>query len=323
MKAFSYSQAQSFEGALERFHEASASQYLAGGVDLLGEMKDGLVEPDRLVNLKRIPESDTIEVDGDAWTFGPNVTIGRLEKHGELRKRLPALAEAAGHVGSPQIRNMGTLGGNLAQHSRCWYYRHKDIQCLKNGGARCYARQGDSRYHCLFTENPCISPSVSNLATALMALEGRIHVFTKNGEEEWTVEDLYREAWRNPMAHNSLSPSDLIVRVVVPDAGRRSHYLQQSDRAEFDWALVSAAASAQIEGGTLRDARLVIGSIAPGPFQLDEVNAMLEGKALTEDLAAAAAEKLLAKADPTAENAYKVPLAKALARRSLMALSAS
>lgn len=321
MKAFSYSQAQSFQGAVERFNEADAARYLAGGVDLLGEMKDSVLEPDRLVNLKPIPESDSIEAGDEIWTLGPNVTIGRLEKHGKLRERFPAIAEAARHVGSPQIRNMGTLGGNLAQHSRCWYYRHKDVQCLKNGGAQCYARLGDSRYHCLFTDNPCISPSVSNLATALMALEGRIHVLTEKGEEEWTLEDLYRDAWRNPMAHNSLAPADLIVRVIVPDAGRRSHYLQQSDRAEFDWALVSAAASARMEGGTLRDARLVVGCVAPGPYQLEEVNAMLEGKSLTEDLAASAAEKLLDKADPTPENAYKVPLAKTLARRCLMALA--
>jgi xanthine dehydrogenase YagS FAD-binding subunit len=320
MKAFEYTQAQSVSGAVERFKEGKASRYLGGGVDLLGEMKDYLVEPDRVVDLKRIPGFATVERSGKELSLGAGVLLSRLEKDGEIRKRFPAIAEAARHVGSPQVRNMGTLGGNLAQHSRCWYYRHPDVECLKNGGDRCYARSGDSRYHCLFTENPCISPVVSNLASALMALGAKVHVFTGKGEEEWTLEDLYRDAWRNPTAHNSLSPGDLIVRVVVPDEGRRSHYLQQSDKADFDWALVSAAASARIEQGRLRAPRLVVGVIAPGPFQSEEVNGMLEGAELTEELAAAAAEKLLEGADATEENAYKVPLAKALARRCLLKL---
>lgn len=321
MKPFQYAQAQSYPGAVELYRDAPSSEYLGGGVDLLGQLKDSLVAPDRLVNLKRIPESDTIEHEKGAWTFGPGVTIRRLQDHPEIRKRFPAIAEACRHVGSPQIRNMGTLGGNLAQHSRCWYYRHKDIQCLKKGGELCYASIGESRYHCLFTNNPCISPAVSNLATALMALDARVFVLTGKGEQEWTVSKLFEDAWNTPTAHHSLKPGDLIVRVVVPDEKRRSHYLQQSDKAEFDWALVSAAASARLENGRLRDPRLVLGCVAPGPFQKAEANAILEGQSLTEELAAKAAEKLLEGAEPTAENAYKVPLAKALARRCLMQLA--
>lgn len=321
MKPFEYAQAQSYPGALELYREAQSSEYLGGGVDLLGQLKDALVAPDRIVNLKRIPNSDTIEQENGAWTFGPGVTISRLQEHPEIGKRFPAIAEASRHVGSPQIRNMGTLGGNLAQHSRCWYYRHKDIQCLKNGGDLCYASIGESRYHCLFTDNSCISPAVSNLATALLALDARVFVLTDEGEQEWTVEKLFEDAWNTPTSHHSLKPGNLIVRVVVPDEKRRSHYLQQSEKAEFDWALVSVAASAKIESGVLRDPRLVLGCVAPGPYQVAEVNALLEGERLSGDLASKAAEKLLQGAEPTSDNAYKVPLAKALARRCLLQLA--
>lgn len=320
MNAFEYTQAQSYAGAAELYRDASSSQYLGGGVDLLGQMKDDLTTPKRLVNLKTISESDTIDQREAGWTIGPNVILARLQNHEEIKTRFPAIAEAARHVGSPQIRNMGTLGGNLAQHSRCWYYRQKDVKCLKNGGTQCYARSGDSRYHCLFTRNACISPAVSNLATALMALNGKVFVLTEEGEKEWTIEDLYASAWTDSEAHNSLKSGDLIVRVVVPDEGRRSHYIQQSDKAEFDWALVSAAASAKVEDGVLREPRIALGSVASGPYQVEEVNAMLEGQTLTEDLAAKAAEKLLDGAAESPENAYKVPLAKALARRCLMKL---
>lgn len=322
MKPFQYANARTFAGAGKLYRDAPSSAYLGGGVDLLGRMKDGLAEPERVVNLKKIPESGKIERKGNTWNLGPGVTIAQLQDHEEIGKAFPGIAEAARHVGSPQIRNMGTLGGNLAQHSRCWYYRHKDVQCLKNGGDVCYASVGDSRYHSLFTNNACISPVVSNLATALAALDATVVVRTSEGQKDWTIEDLFEDAWNDPAAHHSLKPGDLIVLVKIPDFKRRSHYMQQSDKAEFDWALVSAAASARVEGGVLRQPQLVLGAIAPGPYQLKEVNDMLEGQPLTETLAGKAAERLLEGAEATPENAYKIPLAKAIARRCLLKLLA-
>lgn len=321
MNAFEYARAQTFDGAADLYHDAKSSAYLAGGVDLMGQMKDTLTAPERVINLRSIGKSATIERKDGSWILGPNVTIAAMEAHKELGKRLAAVSEASRHVGSPQIRNMGTLGGNLAQHSRCWYYRQKDVQCLKNGGELCYASIGDSRYHCLYTNCECISPSVSNLAVALMALDARVTVLTAEGAEEWTIEQLYAEAWNDPGVHNSLQPGQLITGIIIPDEGRRSHYLQQSDKAEFDWALVSAAASARIEDGRLRAPRLVLGCIAPGPFQMKEVNELLDGQRLTDALADKAAERLLENAAPTEANRYKVPLARALAKRSLLHLA--
>ena len=145
---------------------ADKGRFLAGGIDVLGEMKEYIAQPRRLVNVKELPGTRDI-ARGKEWTIGANVTIAELEHDDELKRVFPGLQQAAAEVGSPQIRNVATVGGNLAQHSRCWYYRHRDIRCLKKGGDTCYAREGENKYHSLFSGNPCISPVVSNLAIAL------------------------------------------------------------------------------------------------------------------------------------------------------------
>jgi xanthine dehydrogenase YagS FAD-binding subunit len=316
VKAFQYTSARTVADAIEA---AGNGKYLAGGIDLLGEMKDYIAQPGLLINIKHLPDTQEIKT-GKTWTIGANVTIAALTAHAELRKTFPGLAEAAEEVGSPQIRNVATVGGNLAQHSRCWYYRHRDIMCLKRGGSTCYAREGENKYHSLFTGNPCISPVVSNLATALAALDARVIV--RRGQEDvpLTMAELYAKAWDNPTAHHSLGPTDLILRVEVPDDGRRSAYLQISEKASFDWALVSCAAAAKISDGKLRSARVVLGSVAPVPWEVKEANALLEGQPLNEALAGKVADRILQEALPLAHNGYKVPIAHALVRRTLMKL---
>src|SRR5258708_426631 len=214
MKAFQYASARSVASARELVGENGA--YLSGGVDLLGQMKDYLVEPKILVNVKTIPGLNKIESGRKAWTIGGNVTISSLEDHEGIRKMFPGIQQAAAEVGSRQIRNVATVGGNLAQHSRCWYYRHRDVLCLKKGGDMCYARHGDNRYHSLFTGNTCISPVVSNLAVALAALDAKVTVQRGERMPQMTIAELYAKAWDNPTAHHSLDPGDLILKIEVP-----------------------------------------------------------------------------------------------------------
>ena len=318
MKPFQYATALSPERAVEL--AGRDGRFFAGGIDVLGEMKDGLSAPDVLVNVKELPDTHEITQGNDAWTFGTNVRLVELETDPQVRAIFPGLAEAAREVGSPQIRNVATIGGNLAQHSRCWYYRHKDIECLKNGGDTCFARIGKNRHHSLFSGNPCISPVVSNLSVALAALGAEVVVFDGEGERRMTVPELYENAWVNSLAHNSLGPKDLILRVEVPLERDRSAYLQVSEKKRFDWALVSAAAAARVEGRRLHAPRVVLGVVAPVPYQVEEANALLDGQELTEALAEEAAEILLDDARPRTYNGYKVPLAKALAKRALMNL---
>jgi xanthine dehydrogenase YagS FAD-binding subunit len=174
MKAFAYVIAQTPESAVELVR--NQGRFIAGGIDLLGELKEHIAEPKTLVNVKMLPGTQEIMPANDKWVVGANVTLAAMAAHAELRRVLPGVAEAAEEVGSPQMRNVATVGGNLAQHSRCWYYRQRDIRCLKKGGATCYAREGENKYHCLFSGATCVSPAVSNLATALTALGASVIV---------------------------------------------------------------------------------------------------------------------------------------------------
>jgi xanthine dehydrogenase YagS FAD-binding subunit len=296
-------------------------RYLAGGMDLLSEMKEYIAQPKVLVNIKSLP-LNKIEPGDKSWTIGANVTISELEVHPQLKKVLPGIQQAASEVGSRQIRNFGTVGGNLAQRSRCWYYRHRDIHCLKKGGDMCYARHGDNRYHSLFTGNTCISPIVSNMAIAFGALDAAVIVLKDGKEQKMTIDELYHEAWRDAEAHNSLEPGDLILRVEVPVQRSRSAYLQMSARSDFDWALVSCAAAAKVDGNKLSNARVVMGAVSNIPHQVEAANAFLEGKELSEENSAKAADLILEKAHVQTFNGYKIPIARALIHRTLMKLIA-
>ncbi len=320
MKSFEYATASSPAGARDLV--GADGRYLAGGMDLLSEMKEYIAQPKTLVNIKALPGLSKIEPGSKLWSFGANVTIAEIEDHEDIRKTFPALPQAAAEVGSRQIRNLGTLGGNLAQHSRCWYYRHRDTLCLKKGGDLCYALHGDNRYHSLFTGNSCISPVVSNMAIALAALDAQVLVQKADKTQRLTIAELYAEAWRNPEAHNSLEPGDLILKVEVPVQNQRSAYLQMSAKSEFDWALVSCAAAGRLEAGKLRKVRVVMGAIANVPYQVEAANRFLEGKALDESSADKAADILLEKPHLFSDNGYKLPIARALIRRTLLQLKA-
>ncbi|MBI5767737.1 MAG: FAD binding domain-containing protein [Verrucomicrobia bacterium] len=320
MNAFSYVTAQTAGSAVELVRERG--RFLAGGMDLLGEIKDGLAEPAVLVNVKALPGTREIVVAKDKVVIGANVTLATLAEHAEAKKLLPALAQAADAVGSPQMRNVGTVGGNLAQHSRCWYYRQRDVRCVKKGGSRCFARGGENKYHSLFTKNMCLSPCVSNLAVALSALDAAVVVQRGAKTVTLAIAQLYERAWSEPKAHHSLAADELILRVEVPvAAGARSAYVRIAEKNEFDWALVSCVAAGRIEGGKLRGVRVALGSVAPIPWQVKEANAALEGREPTAENAAKAAERLLKDAEPREQIGYKIPIAQALVKRAVTALA--
>ena len=320
MKSFQYVTATSPSSA--RDLAGTDGRFLAGGMDLLSEMKEYIAQPKTLVNIKSLPGLNRIEPGASSWTIGTNVTIAEIEDHPELKKVFPGLQQAAAEVGSRQIRSLGTVGGNLAQHSRCWYYRHRDVHCLKKGGDMCYARHGDNRYHSLFTGNTCISPVVSNLAVALGALDAKVIVQKDGKEQTMSIPELYAEAWRNPEAHNSLEPGDLILKVELPVRQQRSAYLQMSEKSDFDWAIVSCAAAAKVDGNKLSGARVVLGSVSNVPYEVEAANKFLEGKELNNETIAKAADLILEKAKAQTFNGYKIPIARTLIRRVLVQLKA-
>ena len=318
MNAFTYATALSTVGARQLVADKGA--YLAGGNDLLGLLKDYLVSADILVNIKSLPGLDKIERGEKIWTIGSLVTVAHIENDADIKKDFPGLHQAASEVASQQIRNVATVGGNLAQHSRCWYFRHRDTQCLKKDGDLCYALNGENRYHSLFTGNTCISPVVSSLATIFASLEATAIVLRDGEEMRLSMAELYQRAWENPLAHNSLKNGDLILRVEIPTTRSRSAYLQVSDRHAFDWALVSCAAAADVVDGKLKSPRVALGSISPVPHQVETANRFLDGKVLDNATATQAADMILKDAKPLEHNAYKVPLAHALIRRTLLKL---
>jgi xanthine dehydrogenase YagS FAD-binding subunit len=298
-------------------------RYLGGGIDLLGEMKEYIVSPDILVDVKSSVSSAIEFVKGDVagWLLFGSTTVAEIAAHEGLKKTLPGLVEAAGEIGSPQIRNVATLAGNLLQHSRCWYYRQPDITCLKRGGSTCYGTDGENKYLSLFSGCACISPIVSNLATMLIALEADAEIRTGNKTWTLTMAELYHKAWKNPAAHNSLEPQDFLLSVTVPPNRTRCAYRQVSEKNEFDWALVSCAVAGNVTNGRITDMRVVLGAVAPVPYMVAAANHYLEGKELTDEHASKAADIILRHAKPLAQNGYKVPLAHALIRRTLLALN--
>jgi xanthine dehydrogenase YagS FAD-binding subunit len=320
MKSFQYATALSPASARELLGKDGA--YLAGGNDLLNLMKEYLAQPDILVNIKSLPGSNKIESGARAWTIGTNVTVAELEDHAALKKVFPGLQQAAAEVGSRQIRNVATVGGNLAQHSRCWYFRHRDTLCLKKGGDTCFARNGENKYHSLFTGNPCISPVVSNLSVVLATLDAAVIVQRDGKETRLSIPELYAKAWDNPTAHNSLNAGDLILKVEIPVQERRSAYQQMSEKAMFDWALVSCAAAAKVAGKKLTQVKIALGAVSPVPHEVKAANEFLEGKTLDDDTANKAADLILEKAQVHSQNGYKVPIVRALVRRTLAQLVA-
>jgi len=319
MKAFEYATALSTDSARELVGANGA--YLAGGNDLLALMKEYLVDPKRLVNIKSLPGIDKIQSSSKGWTIGALTTVAEIEDHAGIAQTFPGLQQAAAEVGSRQIRNVATVGGNLAQHSRCWYFRHRDVLCLKKGGEMCYARHGESKYHSLFTGNTCISPIPSNLSIAFGVLDATVIVLRDGKETPLTIPDLYQKAWDEPTAHNSLQQGDLIMRVEVPAQQRKSAYLQMSEKSVFDWALVSCAAAAKVDGNKLSDVKIFLGAVSNVPYQVQAANEFLEGKTVDDATSAKAADLLLEKAHVQAHNGYKVPIVRALVRRTLAQLT--
>jgi xanthine dehydrogenase YagS FAD-binding subunit len=322
MNAFQYISAATPQDAIAL--AGTTGRYLGGGIDLLGEMKDYIVSPDLLVNVKGLAAG--IEIPAPTATPGharlhPETTIAALESDPGLAAALPGLAEAAAEVASPQIRNVATLAGNLLQHSRCWYYRQPDLTCLKRGGETCYAPQGENKYLALFSACACVSPIVSSLSVILSALEAHVEIQRGAKTEKISMADFYADAWKNPHAHNSLKPQDLILAVHVPLTRTRSAYRQLSEKGAFDWALVSCAAAGNVVAGKFRDVRLALGSVAPVPYLVAEVHHYLEGKEATDAIASHAADLLLKDAKPLSQNGYKIPLAHTLVRRALLALA--
>ncbi len=323
MQRFELARPRDLAQARELLSEKPGSVYKAGGVDLIDHLKEHLAEPPRVVDLKTIAALDQIAVETDGGLrIGPLVTLAKLAAHPQVAASHPALAVACGEAASPQVRNLATLGGNLLQRPRCWYYRLETYKCLKKGGDVCFAVTGENRYHVIFGGGPSYAAHPSNAAVALAALRAVFVLESAKGRREIAAGDFFTSPARDPERENQLLPGELLVEIRVPSAaGWRSLYDEVRERAAFDWPLVSNAVALRVEAGVVREARVVLGAVAPMPWRVARAEQALVGAALSEAAAAAAARAASVGAQPLSDNGYKVELVQALLRRSLLALA--
>jgi xanthine dehydrogenase YagS FAD-binding subunit len=296
---------------------------LAGGVDVLDLMKQDLIAPAALVNLKSLPGLDRIEFAPDAsLRIGALVKVAALADNTAIRAKYAALADAASEAATPQIRNLATVAGNLLQRPRCWYFRNPDVNCLKKGGDKCFSIGGLNRYHAILGGGPSYIVHPSNLAVALVAFGASAKIVGPDGERTVELEEFFTLPTVDAKRENSLGAGEIVTEVVVPPppAGACSAYLEAREKQSFDWPLVSAAAViGRAPGSTVvRDARVVMGAVAPIPWRSPEAEAVLKGAALDQDRARAAAEAALKNAQPMSDNAYKVTIARVIVRRALL-----
>ncbi len=325
MKNFEYLQPKSLveAGDMLSAGEATAIPF-AGGTDALGLMKDGVVAPARVVNLKTLPDLGAIRyVSGKGLHIGALASITAIHDHEEIARHYPVLTEAAGQVASPQLRNLGTLGGNLCQRPRCWYFRG-DFHCIRKGGDVCYAYQGQNRYHCIVGGGPCYIVYPSDLAVALLALDASVVIATGNRSRTIPLADFYVLPQTDYRHENILKPGEILTAVQVPDPppGTVSAYLKFKEREVWDFAMVSVAAVLQRNGATIKSGRLAFGGVAPAPWRDEALNRLLAGVSGDEKSLVKVAERAFTDAEPLAMNKYKVPLARNLTKRILSQLLA-
>jgi len=298
-----------------------APRPLAGGQDLLTTMKDYTSRPARIVNLKNIPGLNRITLTARGLSIGALVTLTELEEHAGVRKSFPGLAEAAQSIATPQIRNLGTVGGNLCQRPRCWYFRLEEVICLKKGGDECYAYSGENKYNAIIAGGPSYIVHPSDLAPMLLALGARVSVVGAKGRRVIPLDKFFTlPSDGNVRRENVLENEEIITEINVPASplAARSTYLKFKERESLDFALASVAAAVQIAPNkTVRASRIVLGGVAPIPWRVPAAENYLIGKTLTPDVLAEAGKLALAEAKPLEKNAYKVPLAQTLVRRAL------
>lgn len=320
MKNFRYQKASTVKEALAQLKAAGgAAKLMAGGTDLLGEMKDGIARPDRLIHL-RIPQLNYILADSKGLRIGALTPLNAIVAHPHIKERYAALAQAAGEVGSPQLRHMGTLGGNLCQRPRCWYYRG-EFPCLKKGGETCYAVAGQNKYHAILGGGPCFIVHPSDTAPALMALEASVRIIGPRGERVVPLTDFFIAPTKDSSREHILRPEEILTEILIPPLPEesRSLYLKARERRCWDFALASVALVQVMKGGEHQGTRIVLGGVAPFPYRVLKTEGALKGKRIDEALAAQAGRLAVFGARPLSQNAYKVELTQTLVRRAILA----
>jgi xanthine dehydrogenase YagS FAD-binding subunit len=291
---------------------------LAGGQDLIALMKDYVLQPDQVVNVKTLDAAIEATPDG-GLRIGSAVRLSDLAAHRDVQARYPALAEAAAEVGTPQIRHIGTVGGNLCQRPRCWYFRNEEFHCLKKAGPRCYAVDGENQFHAILGGGPCHIVHPSSIAVPLVAFGARMRVVGPSGEREVAAGDFFVLPEQRLMYENVLDPNELVTHVTLPRLEDvRSATYEVRYKQAFDWPIAFATAVLTMDGSRVDRARIVMGAVAPIPWRSEAAEHALAGQPLGEAAAEGAAAAALQDAQPMTGNAYKVQVARTAVRRAVL-----
>jgi xanthine dehydrogenase YagS FAD-binding subunit len=296
----------------------------AGGIDLLDLMKEGILKPSRLVNLRAIPGLDQVRLDGkQGLELGALVTLARIASHPGIRRSYGALADAAGHAATPQVRNAATIGGNLLQRSRCWYFRSEYFHLPE---ARGNPAEGENQYHAIFDNSRTPMVHSSTPATALLAYGASVELVGPQGKSRTVaLNDLLLPPDMKRDRDTVVEPGEVLTKVTLPalPQGTKAAYHKQTERDSYDWPICDVAVVLQMNAQTVESASIVLGWVAPTPRRAVEAERVMIGGRVTGELARAAAAAAVAGATPLAKNGYKIPVLEAVVRRTILAAAAA
>ena len=321
MKAFAYVNPTNEKDAVAALKGGGTAMPIAGGQDLLARMKDYIHQPDRLVNVKNALESTITAAPDGGLTIGAAVKIVDLAENHDVATKYPAVVAAAGDIGTPQIRNSGTVGGNINQRPRCWYFRNEEFVCFKKGGNRCFSPTGENQFHAIFGNNgPSHIVHPSNLAVPFVAYGARFRVVGPNGAREIPAAEYFTMPTpQNVLKENVLADDELLTHVILPSPGNvKAGFYEVRYKESHDWPLAFATVVVTTNGSTITSARVVMGAVAPVPWRSEDAERALMGRPLNESTATDAAAAAVKAAQPLSRNGYKVQIAKTAVKRAIL-----